>query len=234
MGLAGVLAVAAVGRGAAGPAAALGIAAAGLVAYARRWARLARRSGVGARSERRVRRALAPLRAEGWGVRHPLNWRGRGDIDHVAIAPRAVGLAFVIETKTRTYAADQIARTAACARWVASRRRRWCPRGAVPVLFVMRPDGTQRSENGVLVVSIDHLTVALRDSAGTRTPGPHSWRRISRHSSPNTVESSPDRVSPSRARFGSDASTSGEPWRTLAARPERWSNRGPTTRSFPA
>ncbi|HKR98078.1 MAG TPA: hypothetical protein VJU79_01060, partial [Candidatus Dormibacteraeota bacterium] len=57
---------------------------------------------------------------------------------HVAIAPRTVGLAFVIETKTRTYTADQLARTATRARWVASRRRRWCPRGAVSVLCVTR------------------------------------------------------------------------------------------------
>ena len=167
--LAGLLAVAAVDHGAAGPAAALAIAAAGLVAYVRHWVRLARRSAVGARSERQVRRALAPLRIEGWRLRHALSWPGRGDIDHVAITPRTVGLAFVIETKTRSYSADQLARTAARARWVATRRRRWCRRGAVPVLCVMRPDGTQRPENGVLVVSIDRLTAALRDSAGTRT-----------------------------------------------------------------
>jgi hypothetical protein len=76
-------------------------------------------------------------------------------------------LAFVIETKTRTYAAEQLTFTAARTRWVASRRRRWCPRGAVPVLCVMRPGGIQRSENGVLEVSIDRLTAALRGRAGT-------------------------------------------------------------------
>jgi hypothetical protein len=99
----------------------------------------------------------------------------------VAIAPRTVGLAFVIETKTRTYTADQLARTATRARWVASRRRRWCRRGAVPVLCVMRPDGIQRMEDGVLVVSIDRLTAALRESAGTWTrlsfPAPARARR---------------------------------------------------------
>jgi hypothetical protein len=167
--LAGVLAVAAVGHGAARPAAALGVAAAGLGAYARRWARLARRSGVGARSERQVRRALAPLRAEGWRLRHALSWDCRGDIDHVAITPSTVGLAFVIETKTRTYAPDQLARTVAQAWWVASRRRRWCRRGAVPVVCVVRPGGIRRSENGVVVVSIDRLTAALRERASTRT-----------------------------------------------------------------
>lgn len=164
-----MLAIAAVGDGAGGPAAALGIVAAGLTGSAYRSAALARRSGVGARSEREVRRALAPLRAEGWRLRHALSFEGRGDIDHVAIAPRAVGLAFVIETKTRTYTADQLARAATRARWAASRRRRWSPRGAVLVLCVMRPCGIQRCENGVLVVSIDGLTAALRGGVATRT-----------------------------------------------------------------
>ena len=46
---------------------------------ARRWLSLAGRSGVGARSEDEVQRALAPLRAEGWRLRHPLAWQGRVD-----------------------------------------------------------------------------------------------------------------------------------------------------------
>jgi Nuclease-related domain len=167
--VAGVLALAGAVQGATALAAVLGIAAGDLVGRARRWARLARRSGVGARSEQRVRRALAPLRVEGWRLRHALSWDGRGHIDHVAIAPRAVGLAFVIETKTQTYSPDQLVRTAARARWIASRRRRWSRRGAVPVLCVMRPHRIQRAERGVLVVSIDRLTTALRQSAGTRT-----------------------------------------------------------------
>jgi hypothetical protein len=65
--------------------------------YARHWLSLAKRSRVGARSEDEVRRALAPLRAEGWRLRHSLPWRGRGDIDSLAIAP--TGVAFVVETK---------------------------------------------------------------------------------------------------------------------------------------
>jgi hypothetical protein len=59
----------------------------GLGFYARRWLSLARRSRVGARSEEEVQRALAPLEAEGWRLRHSLPWQGRGDIDSVAIAP---------------------------------------------------------------------------------------------------------------------------------------------------
>ena len=69
----------------------------GLGLYARHWLSLAGRSRVGARSEDEVQRALAPLEAEGWRLRHSLPWRGRGDIDSVAIAP--TGIAVAIETK---------------------------------------------------------------------------------------------------------------------------------------
>ena len=59
----------------------------GLGLYARHWLSLAGRSRVGARSEDEVQRALAPLEAEGWRLRHSLPWQGQGDIDSVAIAP---------------------------------------------------------------------------------------------------------------------------------------------------
>lgn len=68
-----------------------------LMIDARRWAGLAGRSRVGARSEEQVRCALAALEAEGWRLRHSLPYRGHGDIDSVAIAP--TGVAFAIETK---------------------------------------------------------------------------------------------------------------------------------------
>ena len=73
----------------------------GLGLYARHWLSLASRSRVGARSEDEVQRALAPLQADGWQLRHSLQWQGRGDIDSVAIAPN--GVAVVIETETMTY-----------------------------------------------------------------------------------------------------------------------------------
>jgi hypothetical protein len=66
-----------------------------LGAYARHWARLAGRSRVGARSEEQVQRALAPLAAEGWRLRHSLRWQGRGDIDSTAIAPTGIAFAIV-------------------------------------------------------------------------------------------------------------------------------------------
>lgn len=69
--------------------------------YARHWFQLAHRSGVGAASEAEVRHRLPALEWEGWRLRHSLPWRGRGDIDSVAIAP--TGIVFAIETKTRAY-----------------------------------------------------------------------------------------------------------------------------------
>ena len=102
------------GAGAAPLAGLLLLTAFGLGLYARHWLSLAGRSRVGARSEDEVQRALAPLEAEGWRLRHSLPWRGRGDIDSVAISP--TGIAVAIETKTRTYDGRHLAR-------VPSRRR---------------------------------------------------------------------------------------------------------------
>jgi Nuclease-related domain len=164
-----LLAALALAVGAGAVAGLLLLVATGLVAYARHWVRLAGRSRVGAQSERQVHRALQPLEAEGWRLRHSIPWHGCGDIDHVAIGPRQVGFAFAIETKTQTYRREHIARAAATARWLASRRQRWCPRGAFAVLCLVRAGGVQRVEGDILVVSIDRLPAALRCAAGTRT-----------------------------------------------------------------
>ena len=158
------LAVLAAGLGAVTPAAILLAAALGLVLYTRRWLRLARRSGVGARSEKRVQRALEPLLAEGWRLRHGLSWCGRGDVDHVAIAP--TGVAFAIETKTRSYDERHLATVRDHAEWLSRHRRRWSPNGALPVLCVTR-GRIERLEGDVLVVSVDHLAGALRARAST-------------------------------------------------------------------
>jgi Nuclease-related domain len=136
----------------------------GLLADARRWLRLAGRSRVGARSEDEVQRALARLEGEGWRLRHSLSWRGRGDIDSLAIAP--TGAAFVIETKTQTFDARHLAGVREMARWLYRRRRRWCRRGAFPVLCVVRARGLERVDGGVLIVSLDRLVPALRVTAG--------------------------------------------------------------------
>jgi hypothetical protein len=136
----------------------------GLGLYARHWLVLAGRSRVGARSEDEVQRALARLETEGWRLRHSLPWRGRGDIDSVAIAP--TGVAFAIETKTRTFDARHVAGVREMALWLHRRRRRWCRRGAFPVLCVVRARGLERIDGGVLIVSIDRLASALRTAAG--------------------------------------------------------------------
>ena len=165
---AAVLALAAASAGAVSAAGVLLVVALGAGLYARHWLLLAERSRVGARSEDEVRRALAPLQGEGWRMRHSLAWRGRGDIDSLAIAP--TGLAFAVETKTRTYDDRHLGRVRAQAAWLSRWRRRWCRRGALPVICVVRVRGVQRVEQGVLVVSIDRLILALRNAADGREP----------------------------------------------------------------
>lgn len=164
---AGALAVVAAAAGATVVAVALLLVTGGLLADGRRWLSLAGRSRVGARSEDEVQRALARLEADGWRLRHSLPWRGRGDIDSVAIAP--TGVAFTIETKTRTFDERHIAGVREMALWLHRRRRRWCPRGAFPVLCVVRANGLERVDGEVLIVSLDRLVPALRVAAGLAT-----------------------------------------------------------------
>jgi hypothetical protein len=161
---AGGLALVAAGAGSTTVAGALVLVMGGLVIDARRWLRLSARSAVGARSEDAARRSLNVLAAEGWRLRHSLPYRGRGDIDSVAISP--TGLAFAIEMKTRTFDARRLASVREMALWLYRRRRRWCRRGALPVLCVVRARGLERVEGGVLIVSLDRLAPALRVAAG--------------------------------------------------------------------
>jgi hypothetical protein len=136
----------------------------GMGLYARHWLSLAQRSRVGARSEDEVRRALARLEGERWRLRHSLPWRRRGDIDSLAIAPN--GVAFAIETKTRTYDGRHVARVREQASWLW--RRVGAGVGAVPSRWVclVRAHGVERVEQGVLVVSIDRLIPVLRTEVG--------------------------------------------------------------------
>ena len=136
-----------------------------LLVDARVWVRLAARSRTGARSEDEVRHALAALEAEGWRVCHSLPYDGRGDIDSIAIAPTAIG--FAIEVKTRSFDRRHLAAVRAMAHWLYRRRRRWCRRGALPVLCVVRARAVERIVDGVLVVSLERLVWALRTAAGT-------------------------------------------------------------------
>jgi hypothetical protein len=140
------------------------IVAAALGLCARHWLSLARRSRVGARAEDAVQRALAPLQAEGWRLRHSLAWQGRGDIDSVAISP--TGIAVAIETKTRSYDQRHLARVREQVAWLSRRRRRWARNGTLGVMCLVRAQGIERVEESVLVVSIDRLTHVLRVAAG--------------------------------------------------------------------
>jgi Nuclease-related domain len=142
---------------------------------ARHWLSLAGRSRVGAGSEDEVHRALDPLREHGWRLHHAMRWTGPGDIDSVAIAPGGVG--FAIETKTQRYDERQLGRVVEQAKWLGRRRRRWCGRGAVAVLCVVRTAGVERHEQGVLVVSIDRLVPVLREVA-TRPEGGQSTQLL--------------------------------------------------------
>jgi Nuclease-related domain len=167
-GASALLALAVAGAGAVSAAGAILVLALGLGLYARHWLSLAGRSRVGARSEDEVRSALAPLQAEGWRLRHSLPWRGRGDIDSLAIAPD--GVAFVVEAKTRAYDDRHLARVREQTAWLSRRRRRWCRRGAVPVVCLVRPRGIERVEREVLVISIDRLIPVLRSAGGVARP----------------------------------------------------------------
>ena len=157
-----LLALLTAGAGAPTAAAVLLLSGAGLALYARHWLLLAKRSGVGARSENEVRHRLTELEGEGWRLRHSLPWRGRGDIDSLAIAPTRI--AFAIETKTMSYDDRHLARVREQAAWLSRRRRRWCRRGAIPVLCIVRSRGIERLEQNVLVVSIDRLIPVLRNA----------------------------------------------------------------------
>jgi hypothetical protein len=165
--VAGLLGLAVASAGAAALGGLLLLMAVGQGLYARHWLSLAGRSRVGARSEDEVQRALAPLQAEGWRLRHSLPWQGSGDIDSVAIAP--TGVAVAIETKTRTYDMHHLARVHEQAAWLSRRRRRWSRRGVLAVLCLVRMRGVERCEDDVIVVSIDRLTPVLLAAARMRS-----------------------------------------------------------------
>ena len=95
---------------------------------------------------------------------------GRGDIDLLAIAP--LGVAFVVEAKTRTYDDRHLARVREQVAWLSRRRRRWARNGALGVMCLVRARGVERVEHDVLVVSIDRLAHALRVAAGMRPEPP--------------------------------------------------------------
>jgi hypothetical protein len=142
-----MLALAVASAGAETAAGVLLVLALGFGLYARHWVSLAGRSAGGARSEDEVRHALAPLKSEGWRLRHSLSWLGRGDIDSVAIAPG--GVAFAVEVKTSRYEYRHLVMVREQAAWLWRFRRRWCRQGVVPVVCLIRSRGVHRWEDGV-------------------------------------------------------------------------------------
>ena len=138
-----------------------------VLASRRSW-QLAARSRVGTVSEAQVRRALRPLRSEGWQVQHASDWPSTGDLDHIVRSPMGIG--FLIETKTRHYTPAHIGRTVAAAHWLARRRARY-PAGVRPVICIARARAVETAHAGVLIVSPDRLVPALR-AACSSSPDP--------------------------------------------------------------
>ena len=81
------------------------------------------------------------------------------------------GMGFVIETKTLRYSRAHVLRTVDAARWLARGRRRY-PRGVVPVVCVTRAWRVERFDDEALVVSLDRLMTALRQTRSLRR---RSW-----------------------------------------------------------
>lgn len=120
---------------------------------------LAERNRVGADSEDSVSGLLEQLVAEGWRRRPSLNWPGVGDIDNAMLSPNGE-VAFAIETKTRTFLSEHLARVYQQATWLCRRHR--CIRGGVPVIVPKERRNVERFERGVLIVSPDRLLASLR------------------------------------------------------------------------
>jgi hypothetical protein len=76
-------------------------------------------------------------------------------------------MGFVIETKTLRYSRAHVVRTVDAARWLARERRRY-PRGVLPVVCVTRARRIERFEEEVLVVSLDRLIPARRQTRPLR------------------------------------------------------------------
>jgi len=59
--------------------------------------------------------------------------------------------------------------------WLYRHRRRWCPRGTLPVLCVVRAVALERVQDDVLIVSLDRLVPALRLAAGASPRPAFLW-----------------------------------------------------------
>ena len=158
-----------------------------------------------------MRRALSGLEAEGWRLRHSLLYRGGGDIDSVAIAP--TGLAFAIETKTRTFDARHLANTRDTAAWLCRHRRRWCRAGSLGVLCVVGARSLERVEDDVLIVSLERLLPRYESA-----PEP----RRARSFSPRGSKTADRRACPHRTDRSHTGAKAIEPPRLPASNRRKW------------
>lgn len=113
------------------------------------------------RAVRVPQRALSILEREGWRIRHSERWRGRSDIDHVAISPAAI--AFAIETKTLPSNRDTSKTSATKPPGFGSD----AAAGARAARFRFSASRAPTADFDGLVVSLDELLPALRAAAGT-------------------------------------------------------------------
>jgi len=125
---------------------------------------MARRARTGARADRLVRAAMAPLARSSWRIQNSVSLEDGGDLAHVAFSP--AGAAFVIATKPGRHSSQDLQSVRDHA---VSTERRYRPAGGCyAVLVVARGVSRCQIENGVIVCTVDRLVDAL---ASTSTHG---------------------------------------------------------------
>jgi RecB family endonuclease NucS len=121
---------------------------------------LARRYRLGADAEGAVARDLRILERRGYGVTHDVAKGGRGNVDHVVVAPW--GETFAIETKRSRWDRSTLTQVARHADWL----RRRGHRSVTPVICVQRSSDRPYQYAGVWIVGSTHLVALLRGLGG--------------------------------------------------------------------
>jgi hypothetical protein len=132
----------------------------------------------------RVRRALRPLRAGGWQIRHSVRWLGAGRIHHVLTTP-GPALSFAVELLTTPYRDAAKSRAQNIATWLEAT-------GAVAIAVCVEHErkGEELLERGVVVTDVGRLAErvvaehgAFRDALVAQCAngqGPHAAVRTHR------------------------------------------------------
>ena len=110
-------------------------------------------------------RVIVPIRNHDGELRGVLRYAPSHDHAPKVLAVRGTRLGLIPHPALE---AEHVARVMEMAAWLRRRRRRWCRKGALPVLWVVHATRLERVEAGVLIVSLDRLIAALRTAAGTR------------------------------------------------------------------